>query len=333
MHANLQFLLKNFMEGIDFPHFQCYNETMEEKTNKKIYPTVGKLSKRYTKSSFAQAANWQNANTSFYWVNFEYPQYHGHTDWELVIVLNDQILHKINGTEKLLTVGTACLIGPKDSHALFYPDRQKNQFQAVTITARDSYVKELLTLFSPTLYEALCAEKAPLYFSLSPTSLEKYANMLLNIQTYRNESTPQMEEQCNIIFSSLVLAFLEQRQHDVSGMPGALKDFIRQLNNPLITTAQIKAAQLEMPYSYPQLTRIFKKYMHCTITQYVNKTKLQYAKELLVNTDMSLSEITSELHFESTSHFHSLFRKHFDITPAEYRRLNRGPRGRSKYGQ
>ena len=80
-----------------------------------------------------------------------------------------------------------------------------------------------------------------------------------------------------------------------------------------------------MPYSYPQLTRIFKKYMHCTITQYVNKTKLQYAKELLANTDMSLTEITNELHFESTSHFHSLFKKHFNVTPAEYRRLNRIP--------
>jgi AraC-like DNA-binding protein len=258
-------------------------------------------------------------------VNFEYPQYHGHIDWELLIVLNDQIVHKINGTENLLTVGTACLIGPKDNHALFYPNRQKNQFQGVTITARDTYVKELLALLSPTLYESLCSDATPLYFSLSPTTLEKYTNMLLNIQTYKNEGTPYTEQQCNIIFSSLLLTFLEQKQHEVSKMPSMLKDFVRQLNNPLITTEQIKAAQSKMPYSYPQLTRLFKKYMHCTITQYVNKTKLQYAKELLANTDMSLTEITNELHFESTSHFHSLFKKHFNTTPAEYRRLNRIP--------
>lgn len=295
---------------------------MEEKTNEKIYPTVGELSKRYTKLTFTQAANWQNANTSFYWVNFEYPQYHGHTDWELVIVLNDEILHKINGTEKILTMGTACLIGPKDSHALFYPGRKKNQFQAVTITARDSYVKSLLDLLSPTLYEELCSDPHPLYFTLSPNTLDKYTNMLLNIQTYRNESTPNMERQCNVIFSSLVLNFLERQQHEASGIPDVLKSFIRQLNNPLITNEEIKKAQAEMPYSYPQLTRIFKKYMHCTITQYVNKTKLQHAKELLSNTEMSLSEITNELNFESTSHFHSLFKKHFNLTPAEYRRHN-----------
>ena len=131
-----------------------------------------------------------------------------------------------------------------------------------------------------------------------------------------------LSQQCNIIFSTLLLTFLEQRQQE-STLPTILKNFIKQLNNPLITNEEIKRAQIELPYSYPQLTRIFKKYMHCTITQYVNKTKLQYAKELLVNTDMSLVEITSELHFESTSHFHSLFKKHFNMTPAEYRRLNR----------
>ena len=314
------------MEGIDFCEKQCYNVPMDEKTKNKIYPNVGRISEkgRYMKTSFMQASPWQNADTAFYWVNFEYPLYHGHQDWELMIVLNDQILHKINGTEKLLTVGTACLIGPKDNHALFYPQRKKNLFQAVTIMARDSYVKQLLDMISPMLYDQLCTDPNPLYFSLSHNKIEKYTNMLLNIQTYHNKSTPHTEKQCNIIFSNLLLTFLEQQQ-EVSGIPDILRTFIRQLNNPLITSEQIKAAQEEMPYSYPQLTRIFKKYMHCTITQYVNKTKLQYAKELLANTDMSLTEITNELHFESASHFHSLFKKHFNMTPAEYRRLNRVP--------
>ena len=184
-------------------------------------------------------------------------------------------------------------------------------------------MRSLLDLLSPTLYDELCSNPNPLYFTLSPNALEKYTSMLLDIQTYVNASTPYTEQQCNIIFANLVLTFLEQQQQEASGLPSVLKNFIRKLNNPLSTNEQIKAAQLEMPYSYPQLTRIFKKYMHCTITQYVNKTNLQYAKVLLVNTEMTLAEITSELHFESTSHFHNLFKKHFKITPAEYRRINR----------
>jgi AraC-like DNA-binding protein len=193
-------------------------------------------------------------------------------------------------------------------------------------------MRSLLDLLSPTLYDELCANPSPLYFTLTPNALEKYTSMLLDIQTYINASTPYTEQQCNIIFANLVSTFLEQQQQEASGLPVVLKNFIRQLNNPLITNEQIKTAQAEMPYSYPQLTRIFKKHMRCTITQYINKTKLQYAKELLANTELTLTEITNELHFESTSHFHNLFKKQFNMTPTEYRRLNRAPK-RSNYGR
>ena len=296
---------------------------MDEKKNSKIYPYVGHISETEGPliSTFEQCSPWKNANTSFYWVNFEYPLYHGQTHWEVAIVLSDHILHRINGEEKMMTAGMACIIGPKDKHAFFYPNRVKNQYQAICIAAQDHYVRELLNMYSPTLYDEICNTPQPLYFSLSPNSLEKFTNMFLDIQTLKDQSTPYTEQQCNIIFSTILLKFIEQWQKGQS-IPAVLKPLIQQLNNPLITSDQIKAAQQSLPYSYPQLTRIFKKHMHCTITQYVNRTKLQYAKDLLSLTDMTLMEITNELNFESPSHFHSLFKKYFNITPAEYRKNN-----------
>ncbi|MBR2647189.1 MAG: helix-turn-helix domain-containing protein [Clostridia bacterium] len=295
---------------------------MEQQT-KKIYPYLGVVTE--TKGpkqagSFDTSSPWKSANTAFYWMNFEFPFYHGHTDWELFIVLNDSILHRINGEEHLISEGTACLIGPKHYHATFFPNRVKNQFQGVTFPVRAAYLEKLLGLYSPTLFDELASTSQPLYFTLSRILMEKYTNMLLEIQTYEGQSTPYTEQQCNIIFSDILLKFLEQRQEN-SSIPDVLKPLIQHLNNPLITAQQIKMAQAELPYSYPQLTRIFKKYMHCTITQYVNRSKLQYAQELLTRTDMSLTEITSELNFESTSHFHNLFKKHFNMTPTEYRKL------------
>ena len=299
------------------------NVIMDEKMNNKIYPYLGTITETEGPaiSTYEHCSPWKNANTSFYWVNFEYPLYHGQTHWEITIVLNDCILHRINGEEKIMTAGMACLIGPKDHHAFFYPGRVKNQYQAICIAAQDKYMRDLLHMYSPTLYDEICNTTQPLYFSLSPSSLDKFTNMFLDIQTLENESTPYTEQQCNIIFSTILLKFIEQWQKGQS-IPAVLKPLIQQLNNPLITSDQIKAAQQSLPYSYPQLTRIFKKHMHCTITQYVNRTKLQYAKDLLSLTDMTLMEITNELNFESPSHFHSLFKKYFNITPAEYRKIN-----------
>lgn len=296
---------------------------MNELHQEKIFPYLGKseINKKFKTSTFKRSSPWKDANTSFYWANFEYPFHHGHTDWEIQIVLNDCILHKINNTEKLLYEGNACLIGPKDKHALYYPDGKKNQFQGVTLLATNSYMQKLLSMYSPTLYDELCSDPNPLYFSLTPTFLEKFSSLLMSIQTFENESTPYTEQECNIIFSNILLQFLEQR-HSAFRLPQILQPFIQQLNNPFVTNEEIKTAEQSLPYSYPQLSRIFKKYLHCTITQYVNKSKLQHAKELLINTNLSLMEIANQLHFESLSYFHKIFKSNFHVTPLQFRKEN-----------
>ena len=291
---------------------------MDNTTDKKIYYGTAGISGSNL-ATFDASSPWKNADISFYWVNFEFPFYHGHKDWELFIVLNDHILHRINGEEKMMSPGMACLVGPKDQHALFYPKRAQNQFQGVCFPIREAYMKKLLMMLSPLCYQDLSTTPDPLYFNLSPLALEKYTDSLLNAQTNYNQSTPETELRCSIVFWEILLQLLEQRQASTA-IPPVLKPLIQRLNNPLITNEEVKAAQKDLPYSYPQLTRIFKKHMHCTMTQYVNRTKLQYSKELLSNTNMSLTEIVNALHIESTSHFHNLFKTHFHITPAEYRK-------------
>ena len=288
---------------------------------KKNYPYLGTIAERENLSicSYAQASPWKNANTSFYWMNFEYPFYHGHTDWEILIVLNDRMIQPINGSDTVLSAGTACLLGPNDRHSLVYPERKKNQFQGINFLAKEAYMKNLLGLFSPVLYDKLCSDSQAHMFSLSPAFLERLTNSCLEIQGTNNQSTPHAEEQCNILFHSLMVQFLRQNQSTAS-IPSALALFIKSLNNPQLSASDVKELQAQLPYSYSNLTRLFKKYTNQTITQYINNIKLQHSKELLSTTDMTTLMITNALGFESVSHFNHLFKKQFGITPTQYRK-------------
>ena len=312
--------------GIDIFPNSCYNQTMD-KLIKKKYPYVGKISETEGNivSTYQHSSPWKHANTSFYWMNFEYPLYHRHTDWEIQIVLNDHILQYLNGKELSLYAGTAFLVGPKDQHALFYPNRKKNQFQGLCVIAKDEYVRKVLDLYSPTLYEEVLNATQSRLFNLPPSFLDELTNSFLEIQSLNNQSTPQAEEQCNILFQSLLLQFLKQRQTP-SSMPSELATFIRSLNNPQLSHEEVKELQSDLPYSYSQLTRLFKKYTYCTITQYINNVKLEYAKELLGTTNMTTLMITNELHFESISHFNHLFKKQFNLTPTQYRKKVNAPK-------
>jgi AraC-like DNA-binding protein len=50
---------------------------------------------------------------------------------------------------------------------------------------------------------------------------------------------------------------------------------------------------------------------------------LERAAWLLVNTDITITEIVAELGFSNRSYFYTEFQKHYELTPRAYRLQNR----------
>ena len=68
------------------------------------------------------------------------------------------------------------------------------------------------------------------------------------------------------------------------------------------------------------LSRAFKKETGIGYQQYITQTRLKTGKELLLQTDMSLTEIASRIGFEDAKYFSNLFRDSEGVTPTQYRK-------------
>ncbi len=75
-------------------------------------------------------------------------------------------------------------------------------------------------------------------------------------------------------------------------------------------------------YTSYHLSRKFKQEMRCSIIDYIQQSKLERAKYLLVNTQTTVDEISDSLGFGSRSYFTSVFKKHTGRTPSGYRRAH-----------
>lgn len=80
---------------------------------------------------------------------------------------------------------------------------------------------------------------------------------------------------------------------------------------------ELIANQLNISQGY--LSRIFKREMGMTITEYAHKAKVQVAKDLLIYTNKTVSEIATILSFSSQSHFGQVFLAISGTSPAKYR--------------
>ena len=84
-------------------------------------------------------------------------------------------------------------------------------------------------------------------------------------------------------------------------------------------TVEILANHVKLNPSY--LSRLFKKEIGSTISSYIQSRKIETAKNMLIYSDYSLSQIASTLAFPSQSYFTEIFRKNTGMTPSHYRTL------------
>jgi transcriptional regulator GlxA family with amidase domain len=101
------------------------------------------------------------------------------------------------------------------------------------------------------------------------------------------------------------------------------------MRNPHMANAiQIMNTSLEEPVppahiaerigiSTRQLERLFGKYLNCSPKKYYMEMRLDKARNLLIQTNQSVTEVAMACGFESPGHFTRVYRAAFGVTPSQ----------------
>jgi len=82
----------------------------------------------------------------------------------------------------------------------------------------------------------------------------------------------------------------------------------------------LKSLSKKLSVNPTYLSALFKKECGCTLTNYVNSKRVEYAITLLKDSGKLVGQIASECGIDDTNYFIRLFKKHTGLTPNEYRR-------------
>ena len=110
-----------------------------------------------------------------------------------------------------------------------------------------------------------------------------------------------------------------------------LRHFVGKQSMKLVTAVELMEANIREPISQieladyvdlsrRQLQRLFQKYLLCTPSRYYLQLRLQRARELLLQTDLSLVEIGAQTGFVSNSHFSKSYKEFYGYSPSSERR-------------
>lgn len=94
---------------------------------------------------------------------------------------------------------------------------------------------------------------------------------------------------------------------------------INYFDNNILTLSLLTDISDALGYSYSYLSHIFKEEIGITIKAYCANKKLEKAKELLIDGELSITEISEALHYESIHSFSKAFKKLTGIAPSQFK--------------
>ena len=95
-------------------------------------------------------------------------------------------------------------------------------------------------------------------------------------------------------------------------MPKAIQIMSETLDDPISPTVIAEKVGI----STRQLERLFGKYLNCSPKKYYVEMRLDKARNLLIQTDKSVTDVAFACGFDSTGHFSRVYRAAFGVTPS-----------------
>lgn len=247
---------------------------------------------------------------------------HKHEHYELYILLEGKRNLICNNSFYKLEPFMAVLIPPLNMHKT-----EGGPFKRITVIFDNDFFTDKQLQYinnSITNIPFIIPPNKQFYFSslindfsiVSKSDLNKnyiHVQLLLYSMLYLLKSCPIANYEDNILASNIN-----------KNLSIVIHNVIEYINSNLQNnlTASSLAAKFYLSNSY--LCKSFKKIFNIPISEYILNLRLNKSKQLLLNTNKKMQEISNECGFSSVNYFSLIFKRKMSISPLNYRKHLKG---------
>ena len=135
------------------------------------------------------------------------------------------------------------------------------------------------------------------------------------------ETIPENKiEEITSVFNSCGIDIIEnQKTVLVQKIKDTIIEMVFKDDAPNVKASVYLAEKLNHSYGY--LSNLFSEVTYTSIENFIILQKIEYAKQLIVNDKLSLTEIAFKLNYSSVAHLSTQFKNTTGITPSQFQRI------------
>ncbi len=242
--------------------------------------------------------------------------YHNHNYAEIFWIKEGRGIHIINDRETELTTGTLVMIRPEDSHTF----RLSANHESLVIT-NIAFRADNLEYFRQRYFENSETyfwkkDEVPFTYTLSSQQLNEISAIVDRLISQPRDYLHLDYLIINIF--RIITSEMTVNEHIPHWLSFALENY----NSPAQFKSGLQGFVNLSGRSVDHVNKSLNRYLKQTLTETVNRAKLEYAAKQLTLTNAAIKRISSDCGFENISYFHRIFKKYYGITPRDYRRKN-----------
>ena len=227
----------------------------------------------------------------------------------------------INEKKLLLKEKELSIVRPNDVHSFCAtPTHQKTQH--VNIACNADFFKTLANTISPSLLSSIDNATEPIILTLTDSDYQYLNFIKRKAYLTSNDDDQQQDITFSLLLFNILSIFALNVEKSPNVYPKWLSVLLQNVFSPDFVSKSVKDLYDLCPYSPPIIIKAFKTHLNQTPVEFLTGIKIEYACNLLVNTDYSTFSIAKRIGYESLSHFTHTFKKIKHMSPSEYRNLS-----------
>lgn len=244
---------------------------------------------------------------------------HSHDYFELFIVNHGSAHHLANGAVQNLKRGSVVFIRPEDTH--WYDDMSAN-FEIINMLIPTETVGALFGYlgagFEP---DRLLSPGLPPIAQVSANELSALVKDLEQLVLSKRISRTSSDSVFRITLMNIIAScFPIMPEKKKTEIPLWLRWLTLEMMKKENFCEGLPAMMRLAGKSEEHVSRTCRKHLKKSPTELINEFRLEHAARAIVFSEEKIVEISSDVGFESLSHFYHLFHKAYGMAPNEFRR-------------
>jgi len=245
---------------------------------------------------------------------------HVHDFYEIFYVVSGEITHATDKEKRKLETGDFFFIGKTYGHEFIRGNGVNCSHRDILIS--EEILREACDFIGENLFDEI-SKASYISLKIPVAQVVEFERFIVDMETaIVGDSAISRSVKEKILIIQLLNVILHHNED--KNLPGWLRKIIYNFSVLGFVNEGLKGVLQDINYDKSYICREFKKHFNCTMTEYLLRTRLNFAANLLLTTNKTVADICFVVGLSSVPYFVRKFKELYGITPSGFRKIKTG---------